>query len=111
MSTAPQRYTKHASELVNVAVDMRGLLDTGELFTGTPTIVEVTTADLTLSSKAINTGAVVVNGQTCAAGEAVTFRAAGGVAGTQYTIRITASTNATPAQTRIVKVRLGVIAD
>lgn len=111
MSTAPQRYIKHVSELVNVAVDMRGLLDTSELLTGTPTIVEVTTTDLTLSSKAINTGAVVVNGVSCAAGEAITFRVAGGVAGTQYVIRITAGTNATPAQTRIVKVRLGVVAD
>lgn len=111
MSTAPQRYIKHVSELVNAAVDMRGLLDTGELLTGTPTVVEVTTTDLTLTSKAINSSAVVVNGESCAAGQAVTFRVAGGVAGSQYTIRITASTNATPAQTRIVKVRLGVIAD
>lgn len=111
MSTAPQRHTKHVSEVVNVAVDMRGVLDGAEVLTGTPTIEEETTTDLSLSSKAINSGSITVNGETCAAGQAITFRASGGVAGTQYTIRITVGTNATPAQTRIVKVRLKVIAD
>ena len=111
MSTAPQRYSKHVSELVNVSVDMRGVLDSGELLTGTPTVVEVTTSDLTLSSKAVNSTTLTINGNTCVVGQAVTFRVAGGVAGTDYVINITAGSNATPAQTRIVKVRLRVVAD
>lgn len=111
MSTAPQRYEKHVSELVNVSVDMRGVLDSGELLTGTPTVLEVTTTDLTLSSKAVNSTTLTINGNTCVAGQAVTFRVAGGVAGTDYVISITVGTNATPAQTRIVKVRLRVVAD
>lgn len=111
MSTAPQRHTKSVSEVANVAIDLRGLLDSGELFQGTPTITEVTTTDLTLSNKAINGSSLVINGQTCVAGQAVTFRVSGGVAGSEYAINITATTNATPAQTRLVKIRLRVVAD
>lgn len=110
-TTAPQRHSKSVSEVVNVAVDMRGILDEGELLTGTPTIIEVATNVLTLSNKAINTEALVINSETVAIGEAVQFSVAGGVAGSTYTIRITVVTDSTPAQTRIVRLKIAVVAD
>ena len=110
-NTAPQRHSKAVSEVRNVAVDMRGLLDDGELLTGTPTIVEVTTTDLTLASKAVNGSTLTINGVECLAGQAVTFKVSGGVAGSTYTIRVTVSSDATPAQTFVVAVRLAVEAD
>lgn len=110
-NTAPQRHTKSVSEARNVAIDMRGLLDEGELLTGTPTIVEVTTTDLTLANKAVNGSTLTINGVECTAGQAVTFSVSGGVAGTTYTIRVTVASAASPAQTFVVSVRLAVIAD
>ena len=73
-NTAPQRHTKTVTEVRNVAVDFLGLLDDGELLTGTPTVVEVTTTDLTLASKAVNATALTINGVDCIAGQAVTFK-------------------------------------
>jgi hypothetical protein len=110
-NTAPQRRTKTASETRNVAVSFVDVLDVGELLTGTPTVVEVTSTDLTLTNKAVNGSSLVVNDVTCLAGQVVTFTVAGGVAGTDYQIRITATSNAGNAQTLQATVRLRVTAD
>lgn len=111
---APQRHVKAAGETVNVAVDLRGLLDTGELLTGTPTVEEVdpnSPGDLTLTNKVVNDAALTINGESVAIGQAVQFTCAGGIAGVTYTIRITVSTDSTPAQVRIVNIRLAVVED
>lgn len=110
-NTAPQRRTKTVGETRNVAVSFVDVLDAGELLTGTPTVVEVTTSDLTLTNKAVNGSSLVVNGETCLAGQVVTFTVAGGVAGTAYEIRITAGTNAANAQTLQATVKLKVVAN
>ena len=110
-NAAPQRHHKAVSELRNVAVDLSGLLDVGELLTGTPTVLEVTTTALTLSSKIVNTTAITVNGTVLLIGQAVQFRVAGGLADTAYTVRITVGTNAAPAQTLVVTLYLRVVAD
>lgn len=110
-NTAPQRRTKTVGETRNVAVSFVDVLDEDELLTGTPTVVEVTSADLTLSNKAVNSGAMTVNGVACLAGQVVTFTVAGGVADTDYQIRITATTNASNAQTLQATVRLRVKAN
>lgn len=109
--TAPQRHVKTESEVVNVAIDMRGLLDEGELLTGTPTVEEVDTTDLTIASQAISVATLLINGESVAAGQAVQFSVAAGEPDTDYTIRITVTTTSTPAQTRIVRARLRVIPD
>lgn len=103
---APETYEIATGETRNVAIDFRGKLDSGELLTGTPTIVEVTTTDLTLSSKAVSTTALTINGETVAIGEAVTFKVAGALDGKNYRILISASTTSTPAQTVQATVRL-----
>jgi len=111
MSDAPQRHSKTESEIRNIALDMRGKLDAGELLTGTPTIEEVDTTDLTLSSKALNTAIITVNGLQVPVSQAIQFLVTGGTAGTTYTIRVTVTTTSTPAQTLIENLHLKVIAD
>lgn len=101
-NTAPQKPTIAVGEIRNVAVSFADVLDSGELLTGTPTVVEVTTTDLTLSSKAVNTAALTINGESVAIGKAVQFRVSGQlVANSPYTIKITVSTDASPAQTLV----------
>lgn len=111
---APQTHVKTAGETRLCTVSFRDILSSGELLTGTPTVVEVTTSDLTLSSKAVNTAAVPVSDvypEQVAIGQAVQFLAAGGTAGTTYTIRVTCGTDASSAQTLSRRVRLKVVTD
>ena len=110
-NTAPQRRTKTVGETRNVAVSFAAVLDDGELLTGTPTVVEVTSTDLTLSNKAVSSDAMIVNGVQCAAGQVVTFTVAGGVAGEAYEIRVTVGTDAAHAQTLQATVKLRVVAN
>ena len=84
-----------------ISVDLTDDLDlfpSPTLLTGTPMIVEVTTTDLTLASKAVSTAALSINGRTVAIGKAVQFTGAGFVDGVTYTIRVTVSTDSTPAE-------------
>jgi hypothetical protein len=110
-NTAPQRQCKSVTEDRNVAISFVGKLDSGELLTGTPTVVEVTTSDLTITNVAVNTAALTVNGKAVAIGQAIQCQITGGVAGTTYTVRATGASDATPAQTLIGNVILEVIAD
>ena len=107
----PEILEKKVSEDRNVAISFADLLDVGELLTGTPTIVEVPPADLTLSSKVVSTAQLTINGKKVPIGEAVQFKVVGGVADTNYKIRVTVGTDATPAQTLIITIRLRVKAD
>lgn len=107
--TAPQRHKKTVSEVRRVSVDMSALLDSGEALSGTPTVVELVTSDLTLGSKVVTSGAVTINGVSVPAGEAVQFTVEGGTADEEYSIRITCGTDA--SQTVIARVRLDVVAD
>jgi len=107
----PERQAKTVSEVRNVAIDFRGKLDDGELLTGSPTVTEVGTANLTISNQKVNTVALIIEGQSVDIGMAVQFKVLGGNAGTNYKIRISVVTTASPAQTLIEDVILRVIAD
>lgn len=109
--TAPQRQTKTVSEVVNVAIDFTDYLDEGESLTGTPTAVEVTTAHLTIASVAVSTTVLTINKREVSIGDAVTMRVSGGQAGNTYAIKVTVTTTAATAQTRIVTIYLAVVAD
>ncbi len=111
MSLAPQQQSKTASEIRNVSVSFSGKLDSSELLTGTPTVVEVTTSDLTLDNKLVSTAILTINGVSTPVAEAIQFNVAGGTAGTKYTISISCGTNASPAQTMYGTVVLNVTAD
>lgn len=111
---APQTHVKTSAEARLCTVSFRDILSSGELLTGTPTVAEVTTSDLTLTSKAINTVAVPVGDvypEQVAIGQAVQYLAAGGTAGTTYTIRVTCGTDGSAAQTLSRRVRLQVVTD
>ena len=86
-------------ETRNVSISFVPELDVGELLTGTPTVVELTTANLTLTNKVVNTGALTVERNPVAIGQGVQFKLTGAVAGTNYRVLITVTTDATPAQT------------
>ena len=112
VNLSPQRHTISRGETVNVAVSMIGLLDPGELLTGTPTVLEVTTSDLTLGSKVVNTTAITVNDVLNIVGQVVRFTAAPiSTALGSYVVTITCGTNATPPQTRKANIKLTVVAD
>lgn len=84
------------------SIDYQDYLDSGELLTGTPTVVEVTSSDLTLGNKAVSTAALTIRGRTSAIGQAVQFSVLGQAAGTKYRIRVTATTTSTPARVKVV---------
>lgn len=86
------------------AVSYVPYLDSGELLTGTPTIVEITTTDLTITNKAVSTTTLTIEGVAVLTGQAVQFLVAGMLAGVTYTIKITVSTDSTPARTKVVDV-------
>ena len=99
---APETPTLAVGEVRNFAVSFVDVLDSGELLTGTPTVAEETTSDLTIANKAVNTAALTVNGQSVAIGQAVQFKVSGQLTThTPYKIKITVSTTATPAQTLV----------
>lgn len=102
---------KTVSGVRNAAIDCTGVLDSGESLSGTPTVEEVTTSDLTISNSAISTAELVINDKPIASGKAVQFKVSGGAANTTYEIKITMSTDATPAQTIIMRVKLDVVSD
>ncbi|WP_455387616.1 hypothetical protein [Petrachloros mirabilis] len=91
--------TISAGDTELMAVDFQDQLDSGELLTGTPTIAEQGTSALTITNKAVSTAALTINGRSCAIGQAVQCLISGQAAGTTYTVRITVSTDATPART------------
>lgn len=93
-------------DVETVGISYANWLRTGELLTGTPTVVEVNTTALTLDNKAINTAAVEILGEQVAIGKAVQFRVAGGATGRTYSVTITVSTNATAPRTIVRTVDL-----
>lgn len=75
-----------------VAIDESFELDPGEALSGTPTVTEVDTSDLTISQKTLNSTELTINGNTVAANCAVLFKIAGQKAGTLYHIKYTVNT-------------------
>ena len=96
-----KRISAGATRMVSVSylAWLEGLGGTASL-TGTPTVVEVTTSALTLSDKAINSVALKINGKTNPVGKAVRFKVVtpSNGSGTTYRVRITATTDSTPAE-------------
>ena len=99
-----------------VYVDLSDFLRAGETLTGTPTIVEVTTANLTLTNKAIIGTSTVVpalgncygcfRGDTIAASKGVIFSVSPSEAGL-YSIKVTCSTTGvTETQTLVLLLEL-----
>lgn len=95
-NTPPERPCVPVGATRNARVSFKGQLDSGELLTGTPTIVEVGTSDLTITNKALNSGTIQVGSDASVlALQAVTYTMAGMLLATaEYQIKITVSTDA-----------------
>src|SRR5262245_17545898 len=111
MSTISKVCVKSVDEGRNVAVDLCGKLDPDELLTSPLSVLEVTSADLVLSNRAISTVDLIIEEDTVPAGQAVQFRVAGGVRGKTYTIEIKVRTSSSPPQDLEENVKLKVTAD
>lgn len=100
--TLPARPTVSVGATRVVRVNYTDVLDDGATLTGTPTMIDGAGV-LTLDNKAVNSATYsdAVTGTTVAVGKAVLFTAAGGVAGTSYTITVTVSTDSSPAETLV----------
>jgi hypothetical protein len=103
-------HTISAGDTEVVSVNFANWLDSGELLTGTPTVAEVSTSDLTLADKSVNSSSYVDahTGETVFAGQAAQFSVSGGTAGTEYQIKVTVTTDATVARTKEVIIELRV---
>ena len=99
VKTAADRPCISSGSTRNCAIDLQDWLDSGELLTGTPTITEVGTSDLTLANKAVSTAALTIKGRTSAAGQAIQFNVTGQQQGTTYKLLVQCDTDSTPAQT------------
>lgn len=99
---------KRADEVRTFTVEFSGKLIADELLSGTPTVAEVGTSALTISSPELTVSPLAVMGNVFVPTSlGVQFTVAGGVAGTTYTIRVTAETD--DGQTLISEVSLRVI--
>jgi len=98
-------------ETRNAAVDFEQRLDTSEVLTGTPTVSELTTSDLTIDNVKINTAALTVNGNAVGVGGAIQFRFSGQQQSLTYTLLVQSATDSSPAQTLRAKVRFKAIPD
>lgn len=86
--------TKRPAEIRWAAVDFSDRLQADEQLSGTPTVIEVDSAALTISEVEINTTAdIVVNMEASKAYHAVSFLVAGGTAGNEYKVRVTVDTD------------------
>lgn len=109
LNTAPERPVAVVGETNVHSVSFANILDGSELLTSTPDVVEVTTTDLTITNLAgtankgtVSTAALTINNVSVPTGEAVQFKVVGYLAATaEYTVKITAGTDATPAQTKV----------
>jgi len=105
--TADQVPSFAAGDTRNGAVSFANQLDSGEALTGTPTVEEQDTSDLTISSVGVSTRELTINEETVAAGLAVQFSVTGMTAAT-YTLKVTATTDSTPAQTLVRYIKFSV---
>ena len=102
--TIDHTYTISVGDTEVIDVDFTQQLRSGESLTGTPTVVELTTTDLSLGSKAVNSATFenARNGKTVAVGAGVQFSISGGTAANSaYTISVTCSTDGSPARTLV----------
>lgn len=108
-NTAPERPVSVVGNVEVCSVSVAGQLDSGELATGTPTVVEQTTSDLTITNVAVNTAALTISNKTVIVGNAIQFKVVDQVvANSPYTLKITFATDSTPAQTKNVFVKMDV---
>lgn len=91
-------HVKKAEETKTFHVDFGYHLHRNELLSGTPTVEERHSADLTISGVGLTDLEQTILGRVTPLNHAVSFTVAGGTAGELYTLRITVGTNTTVGQ-------------
>lgn len=84
-------------DIENFAVDFTDLLDSTEVISG-PTVVELTTTDLTIANVAVNIAQIVIRHRTIEIGKGLQFSIQGQKLGVTYTLLIEVDTDSTPAR-------------
>lgn len=100
-ATAPQQPPIAPGEPRNVSISFLGVLDDGELLASIAEedVTITPSGSLEASSIAVNSSALVINGVTHAAGQAVTMHVTGASASvTSYSIVAQPTTDSSPAQ-------------
>lgn len=102
--TLVPRRNVSVGDIETMAIDCHAWLDSGELLESINSITEVGSADLTISNVTVSTTALEINERTVAIGEAVQALISGWVADEEYRIRITTTTDASPARKKVFDV-------
>lgn len=97
-------------ETRNAGISFDNWLSSSEVLTGTPTVT-ASPSGLTLTNAQVNTEVVTINGLDVPIGHAVLVTVSGGSTCQDYILTATCSTNSTPAQVLIGKVRLQVYSE
>ena len=97
--TARQIHTISTNEARNIAVSFVGKLDGTEVLTGSPTVTEVDAGSpnaLAITSKAVSTIELTINGATVPIGQAIQFKidGSGATVGNTYLVDIVCDTDA-----------------
>lgn len=100
--------SKRAAETRTIARSFADRLVHDELLTGTPTVVEVGSSDLTISSPALTVADGYFFNAWLIESKAVTFSVAGGTAGHSYLIRVSVATDSDAPQTLTEEITLRV---
>jgi hypothetical protein len=105
----PQFPSKTVDEVRNCRLSLANKLDVGEVVSATTaltvTIVQGTSA-LIVSSVAVSTAALTVNGSSNAAGQVVTWIVSAGLAYTNYKLKVAAPTDAGQTLTEVCALRV-----
>ena len=96
--TLSELYYVSTGDIELVLVDCADHLGT-ETISGTPTMTEITTTDLTISSVQATTAALTIKGRSVTAAQAVQALVQGFVAESTYNLKMTAVTHGSPSRT------------
>jgi hypothetical protein len=97
--TLPQMPVISVADVEVFAIDYTDVLDDAETITGTPTVAEQTTTDLTISNVSVNSVAMTILDKSVGIGKAVQFKVVNQKVNTTYTLLVTVGTTSTPART------------
>ena len=87
------------------SVDLSGKLDEGELAASIGGVVDADeTGDLTITDESVSSEELTILGEAVAAGKACQFKVVGQQEGTTYRLKITFTTDSSPAQTKVLYV-------
>ena len=104
--TLEQRPSISEGDVDVVSIDCTNYLDADELLTGTPTVAEVDTDDLSFSNIGVSQSELTILRKSVEIGHAVQFKVAGQQSGVTYRVRVTFYTDSSPQRTKVVDVLL-----